>query len=245
MKKSELKRQYNKYLYSMPSRVKMMTGRYLPDLPNCYRCIDMAEKTIALTTMPINIHRLEHDQYWVARDALYNLLYGEIDVELYRFTQHHQCCPDAEYQAVYTAFREQLYTKYYERTLQAYIALMTEEAKLGCVRVPARYTPLRQNGRCNNHVQDELMRTEVPAPHTNVIEQSAKIFATAWLKGTPCSVISVQLQNPVSTQDYQKVHMLVKQCSTLFNQYFTDLYTKKLERHKRTSIKKECTKWQY
>ena len=227
MKKAELKRQYMKYLYSMPSKVKVIVGRYLPDLPNCSRYLELAEKTISLTTMPINIHRLEHDQYWVARDALYNLLYGEIDAKIHCFAHSQEHCSDEKYESEYALFRETLYTNYYERTVQAYIALMKEEAKLGCVRVPAKYTPLRQKGISIDTTNEELMRMEVPTPHTSVIEQNARIFATAWLKGTPCSVISVQLQNPVDMQDYQKVHMIIKQCSTLFNKYITERYTKR------------------
>lgn len=230
MKKSEFKRKYKACLSSMPSRVKVITGRYLPDIPCCTNYIELSGRTIALTSMPVNVHRLQFDQYWVARDALYQLLYGDISTEEYQFVQTHQQIPDEQYKATYKEFRETLYAKYYERTIQAYIALLKEEAKLGCVRVPTTHTQLP----CDKEDENTVL-TKVPTPATDVIEHTAKIFATAWLKGTPCSAISVQLKDPVDTQDYLKVQMIIKQCCEVYNQYITaKIHQKRLTQYKRS-----------
>ena len=224
MKKSTLKRRYKELLSSMPSRVKVITGHHLPDLPRCANYMQLAGRAIALTHTPTGVEREKYPEYAVAHDKLYNLLYGEINHKEATFLHD---TPADEYEAKKPAFYQSLHEQYYERVMHAYLELLREEAKLGCVRIPARYRRLHRNtlvtsqftGRDLNY---SPVMTEVPSVHTDAIFATAKEFTDAWLSGMPCSVVSVQLKKPVTESEYMKTQIVMKQVAALANLYYLE-----------------------
>lgn len=224
MKKSELKQRYKQYLQEMPYRVKVIAGRHLPELPRCSNFVEFSDRTITLTFMPISVSRGEHESYWVARDALYQLIYGYVKPAETEFIQEHQYDAHPQYQIEYAKFRDALYSKYYDKIVKAYIALLKEEAKLGCVRVPAKYKPINVNDKQVTDCGDKPMLTEVSAPSFDVFTSTAMLFATAILKNTPCSALSVHLNHAVDKQDYIAVQSIVRRFCQDVNQYLLAKY---------------------
>ena len=224
MKKSTLKRRYKELISSMPSKVKAITGSHLPELPHCTNYIQLAGRGIALTSTPVYIERDLYPDYAVAHDKLYNLLYGEINAKEVTFLQ--ETAPN-EYEAKKPAFYKALHEEYYNDVMHAYLELLREETKIGCVRIPARYRRLHNNTIVNSQftgrkINYSPVMTEIPPVHTDAIIATAKEFTDAWLSGTPCSVLSVQLKKPVDEPEYMKTQVIMKQIIALTNLYYLE-----------------------
>ena len=83
-------------------------------------------------------------------------------------------------------FRKAAYEKFYEPVKQAYIRLMTEEAKLGYVRIPVKYQQLDETARVQSKYGDYTVSyspvlTEAFLTEPKAIAATAAIFAEAYL----------------------------------------------------------------
>ncbi len=209
---------------AMPGQILKITGAYLPDIPKCDNLLTIAGRTIDLLAGPM-IH--EHCDYHIARDALRHVLYNELDNM--EAAQHIYELPPEEQAMAQAKYRQQNYDALYEKMRNAYVTLLREEIKHGCVRIPVKYQFLDETAMVKNIYggvvpNSSPVLTEVLSTAPNALEMTAHIFAESFILHKPCSVLTVYFKRSVREQDYHKVQCLMREFMHHVNDYYVDTY---------------------
>ena len=223
MNRKELEKNWQLCQKEMPAKLMHMSGTDLPDLPLCGNFVQLAGRTIALQNSAVS--DLESTEYLEARDALRNLLYIQVEDT---WTDINAATTDVSAEER----REKLYHQMNDIVKQAYIRLMTEEAKLGCVRIPVQLNHLCDDTKVQSYYGDWQINYS-PVLHScmltgaKAIEETAKIFSKAWLKNEYCAVITVRFNKEIRQRDYLMIQGSISEFMELVNQYLIEEFNQK------------------
>ena len=223
----ELEKKFKHMRSEMPAGINHITGEYLPELPLCGNIMQLAGRGIALGSAP---HTNLSAEYEEARKALHNILF--MDLHVLRDEYITDNMSDEEYESAREQFHKAAYAKFYEPLRKAYIRLMTEEAKLGGVRVPVRYQLLDETARVPSKYGDWTVRyspvlTEALLTEPKAIAATAAMFAEAYLMETPCSVITIHFKRAMREIDYFKAQSVLGEFFYTINDYLIEEFEEK------------------
>lgn len=232
MKFFELKQKIYKCMHGMPSGVTTIHGQFLPPVRKCENYMMLAGRAIMLHNMPKYIPHDKHQDYWKAHTTLQNLYSMNIQAEEYRLYEQYRDIPEDALDELLQKRREEWYNRYYGLFCDAYEVLLREEAKLGCVRVPAKYRRLRKDTFVTSYYTSKQinyspMLTQAYSFETNTIRETAKIFAKALLQHQACGVISVQMHRPLRETEYAAAQTQMHRICDVYNLFLTEEFEKK------------------
>lgn len=227
MKFKELEKKFRHMRSEMPADIHEIRGEYLPDLPLCENFMLLAGRSIALLNGP---HAKPSAEYEEARQALRNILF--MDVLSLRDEYYTDNMSEEEWKVAREVFHKAAYEKFYEQLKQAYIRLLNEEAKLGCVRVPVKYQQLDETARVQSQYGDYTVSyspvlTEAILTEPKVIAATAAIFAEAYLMEAPCAAITINFKRAMREIDYFKAQSVMGEFFHTINDYLCDEFEEK------------------
>lgn len=232
MKFKELEKKFKHMRSEMPAGINHITGEYLPELPLCGNIIQLAGRGIALTSAP---HIEQSTECAEARKALQNILFIELNALRDEYITEDMSIED--YEAARAQFHKASYEKFYEPLKQAYINVMTEEAKLGCVRIPVKYQLLDETARVQSQYGDWTVRyspvlTEVLLTEPKAIAATAAMFAEAYLMEKVCAVITINFKRAMREIDYFKAQSVLGEFFHTINDYLIEEFEQKKDNEK-------------
>lgn len=227
MKFKELEKKFKHMRSEMPAGIRHITGEYLPELPLCDNIVRLAGRSIALADIA---HAELSEECKIARKALHDILFTDLH------TLHEEYITDdmseSDDETAREEFHKAVYAKFYEPLRQAYIRLMTEEAKIGIVRIPVRYQFLDETARVQSKYGDWSVRyspvlTEALLTEPKAITATAAMFAEAYLMETPCSVITIHFKRAMREIDYFKAQSVLGEFFCTINDYLIEEFEEK------------------
>lgn len=227
----ELEKKWETLRKDIPAKVTAVTGTDLPHVSLCRNFIPLAGRMIALSEFPEGAltgnEALEN-----ARGDVMRILYLEMPAAKESLRPDIINMSATEKQKALIMMRTELFTRFYNNLTQAYVNLMTVEASMGCVRVPVLLNHLYQDAKVKSHygeynVSYSPVMHEVPLTGADAIEQTARLFATAYIKEEPMSVITVKCNKAIRPRDYLLVQSVISEFCELANVYAQEEFEEK------------------
>lgn len=213
----ELKKKWRKLRKKIPVKVVAVTGTSLPPVSLCTTFTQLSGREIALSSFPKE-RLFKNFTLLSAKAILMQMLQIEWpQIQDQIFTEI------AMNGSTKKEAHAELLHQFYNGLTQAYINLMTVEASMGCVRVPVLQTYLRNDTLVSPSGNDQWNNSPVMhhaiTAEENAIEQTAHLFAAAYMQEEPMSVITVKCKRAISPENYLLVQNVIAEFCELMNAY--------------------------
>ena len=227
----ELEKKWGALQKDIPARVTAVTGTALPHISLCSNEKQLAGRAIALHTFPGGT-LTGNDALENARGEVMRILYMEIPDVKNSLTPDTSNMSEEEKPKALIMMKASLFARFFNNLTQAYVNLMTIEASMGCVRVPVILNHLHQDANVKSYygeyeVNYSPVVHEVQLTGADAIEQTARLFAAAYIKEEPMSVITVKCNKAIRPRDYLLVQSVISELCELANVYAQEEFEKK------------------